>query len=320
MKSNTELFAQRYSKLLVTLAIWASSFSAIFARLSKEMPPLAIAFYRLSFSLPVFLIILFSQKKNTEKLRALNLQQVSMALSAGAFLAVHFISWFSAVARTSIANASVLCAMHPVFIIILSNIILKERPTWQMTVAILLSMLGAFIMAGTDYSVISKTNLFGDLFAILAALFLSCYWIIGRSARKKIPADIYITLAFFSCWFVLLVGMMLSKTRFNGYNPKAYFWVFLMAITCQVIAHAGMNWGLAYVSPLFMSALDNSSVVITTALGILFFHEYPGDFQIIGGTTAIVGLIIYNYYEERRSSSTRGEINERNKKGECATD
>ncbi len=290
----------RHPKLLVTLAVWSSSFSAIFARLSGEMPPLAIAFFRLSFSVPIFLSVMLINRTFREELLHLKLPYLGISAAAGFLLALHFITWFSAVARTSIINATVLCAMHPVFIILLSITVLKEQVSWQMIVSLLLSMIGATVMAGIDFASPTHSNLIGDGLALLSAFFLSCYWILGRVARKILSAGVYIPLAFFSCWGCLFFGMLITKTPFLGYSSSSYFWVFLMALVCQLIAHAGMNWGLAYVSPMFISALDNTSAIITAVLGFLIFQERPGIWQLLGGIVAISGLLLYNFHDSHR--------------------
>ena len=294
-------FAERHAKLILAASVAASSFSAIFTRFAGSMPALAIGFYRLSFSLPFFLAVLFANKEERRALGKLTARQLLMPLAAGILLAMHFISWFLAVAKTTIVSATVLCAMHPVFIVAMCGVFLKERITVKMLLAILITMLGAVVLAGGDFSSFAGSNMSGDLFALGAAAFLSVYWVIGRQARKQISAGVYITLTFVACWLTMLAGMLIFRVPFTGYSGTSFASVLAMAVFCQIAGHAVMNWGLAYVSPMFISVVDNTSAVYTAVMGIILFREIPTVWQIVGAATAIGGLILYNYFEMQRN-------------------
>lgn len=297
-----ELF-ERNAKLVVFLGIMCSSFSAIFTRiLSEEMSPLIIGFYRLSFSLPFFFYLALSNKETRQELKDLKAQNISLSMMAGVFLFFHFLCWFNAVARTSIVNASVLCAMHPVIIAFLCVAILKEKITLPMLMAVTLSLIGAIFLAGGDLRLIGGEYFIGDILAFTASICLSLYWIIGRKARNNLSANVHILITFSSCWLCFLLASLMTGSKFAGYSLMAFFWVFLMALTCQILGHATMNWGLGFVSPMFISVVDNTSAVYAAVLGAIFFKEYPALFQYIGGISAVSGLVLYNYFENKRNN------------------
>lgn len=294
-------FLKRNARIIVILAVACSSLSAIFTRYAGNIPPLALAFYRLSFSLPFFIFLVAAKQESRTEFLSLDKKNVFLAALAGIFLAAHFVSWFTAVNLTTIASASVLCGMHPVIIVVLCTVFLKERPNVGMCISVFTALFGAIVLTGSDYySFIGANNIKGDILAFSAAIFVAMYWVLGRKVRQTVSAGPYVLIVFSSCWLALLVAMLVTGTPFTGYSPQTLLWAFAMAIFCQIMGHMVFNWSLEYVSPLFISISDNCSAVFSAILGALLFDELPTFFQIFGAFIVIVSLICYCIFEHKR--------------------
>lgn len=284
---------ERNAKKVAIAAVFAASFSAIFVRLT-DAPPLAIGFYRLAFTMPFFIVAVLGWHQ--KELRSISAKDLGGSLLAGLFLAAHFLSWFTALEYTTVASATVICLTHPIVILIITTLILKEKTNGKAVTGVLVAFLGGAIISGGDYS-FSAEALFGDLMAFLGAVFIALYFLTGRRFRKNVNATVYIFLVFGSCWMAFTIGMIGTGTPFTGYRFMDFIWILVMAVVCQVGAHALFNWCLAYMKPLFLATWETGEAIIAASLAALIFSEIPTLWQLIGGGLTICGLLYYNYHD-----------------------
>lgn len=285
---------ERNAKKIVPLAVVAGAMSPIFTKMI-EAPAVAIGFYRLTFALPFFIVMVLGWHR--EELTRISKKELLGCALGGVFLAGHFFSWFTALKLTTIASASVLGLTHPIVILVITALIFKEKTNKKAVIGILVAFSGAVVISGGDYS-FSGQALMGDAFAISAAVCMALYFLVGRKYRKTVNAAVYVFLVFLACWITFGVGMLLTDTPFLGYAPSDYLWIFAMSMVCQIGAHAVFNWLLGYVEPLYIATSENGEAVIATIVAMFLFREIPTLWQLLGGTIVICGLLYYNKHEQ----------------------
>jgi drug/metabolite transporter (DMT)-like permease len=286
---------QVHAKKIVIMAAFAASFSAIFVRLI-DAPPMAIGFYRLTFSLPFFAVAAFGWHR--KELLAVSRHDLWRCMGIGVFLMLHFFFWFTAIKYTTIASAVILCVTHPIMILAITALIFKEKTNSKAVIGVLIALAGSAIISSGDYS-FSGQALLGDFMALLGAFFMALYLIAGRKMRQKLNSVVYIFLIFSACWIAFGIGMVATTTPFGPYSGSDFFYLFAIAIVCQIGAHAVFNWSLGYVSPLYVSTIETGEAIGATILAVIIFSEIPTAWQIVGGLITIVGLLYYNYYEDK---------------------
>ncbi len=284
---------ERNAKKVVVAAVISASFSAIFIRLI-DAPAVAIGFYRLTFAVPFFAIAVFGWHR--KELVSISLKDFGGAILAGLFLAGHFFTWFTALVHTSVASATVICLTHPIVILIITALILKEKTNFKAVLGVLVAFTGAAIISGGDYS-LSREAIFGDFMAFLGAVFMALYFLAGRKFRKNVNTTVYVFLVFGSCWTAFAIGMIGTGTSFTAYSAMDFIWILAMTLVCQIGAHALFNWCLGYVSPLYVATWENAEALIASTLAVIIFSEIPTAWQLIGGAIAICGLLYYNYHD-----------------------
>lgn len=280
-------------KKIVILAVVAAAFSSIFVKLTSA-PPMAIGFYRLTFALPIFAVMTLTKYK--AEVMSLTKKQLAGCALAGIFLAGHFFSWFTGVGHTSVASATVLAMTDPFMILIISVFIFKEKTNKKAVAGVIVAFIGSVIISGSDYS-ISADVLFGDVMCLFAALFIGLYFIVGNKFRKGMNAAVYVFFVFLFCWITFAIGMLVTGTPFTGYSTNDMFWIFVMAMVCQIGAHAVFNWCLGYTSALYVATCENLETFIATGLAVVLFAEIPSLWQIIGGITIVAGVMYYTRHE-----------------------
>ena len=292
---------QKNAKTVVFFACLAASTSPIFIRLASDMPSLAVGFYRLSFAMPFFIFPVAVWHKN--EVMNLSKRQLLGCISAGLFLFLHFMSWFTGIVRTTVASAVVLASLHPIIILIITALIFRKKTNIKIVIGVIIALIGGAIITGGDYS-FAGDALLGDFLAFMAAFFMALYFIAGEKFRPGINTIVYVCIVFGCCWFFFFLGMLATNTPFSGYSTNSYIAVFAMAVINQIGTHGLFNWCLGYVSPLYVSTSETVEVVYSSIMAAIIFSEFPTFWQYVGGAVTIIGILIYNYYESRKSTDS----------------
>jgi drug/metabolite transporter (DMT)-like permease len=221
-------------------------------------PALAIAFWRTALGASATAPIMAVRRR--AELRTMSRRQWQLTVGAGALLAAHFAAWVPSLTLTSVASATALVCLQPVW----TALIARWRGfevTGRAWLGIAISVAGAVLLTGLDLSV-SGDALLGDGLALVGGMFSAAYVVLGEEVRKSLGTTTYTTLCYGTSAIVLLGACLVSNSTLVGYDART--WWILVAVTVgpQLLGHSVFNRVLRSVS---------STVV---ALVILF--EIPG--------------------------------------------
>ena len=285
-------FIARYVKVIVVLAVVAGSSSGIWGA-AISAPSMAIGFWRLTLGLPFFAVPVLLRQR--DELKAIPPKYVIWSFVAGAFLFAHFFSWFTAVKLTNIASGVVLAALHPLVVLGVTIFVFHRHVGRRPIMGIILALLGGVLVAGLDKAQLSSGNFRGDVLAFLAAMFMGFHFVIGDEVRKVVPGPPYVFLCFFSTWVCFCVGSLVTRTPVLGYPPRDYILMIGLTIVCQIGAHAVFNLCFGYVDSLYVSAWESGESVFAIILSLIFLHQIPTSWELLGAAVVVIGLLYYNY-------------------------
>lgn len=305
MEKEKSGFIARYVKIIVVLAVVAGSSSGIFGNVI-EAPSMAIGFWRLTMGLPFFAIPVLLKQRDV--LKSISKRDYILTFIAGAFLFGHFFSWFNAVKMTNIASAVVLAALHPLVVILITVFVLKRKVGIRPIMGILLALLGGALIAGLDYNQLSSGNFLGDVLAFVAALCMGIYFALGSEVRKNVPGSAYVFLVFFACWICFVIGMIGTGTPALGYSGKDYLLLIGLTLVCQIGAHAVFNLCFGYVDSLYVSAWESGESVFAIIMGVIFLHQIPTSWELLGSAVVVIGLLFYNYSTNLEEKEEENEL------------
>lgn len=269
-------------------AVFFSSLSATFVRLSVS-PPIVIAAWRMIFTVGL-LLPLFVVRAVTNPTSAIprSRNTALLLLLGGVFLALHFLLWFASLGMTSVAHATVLVTIHPVPVMVLSAVVLRERVSWRAAVAGLIALAGAIILATQHND--GATSLAGDLLAFSGALAVSVYFIVGRYARRGLDNTVYSTVVFAVAAVILTLGLVLSGEPLLPTSLREAGIFFLLALVCTVLGHSILNWTMKHIAATEVSLAILMEPVIATIMAAILFQEVPGLRSYMGGGIIIGAL------------------------------
>ena len=283
--------------VVLGLALLGVSLSGPLVRLSHAHP-LAIAAWRLAFSLVVIAdaLLLTGQWRQW---RLLSWREAAIGAGAGGMLALHFWSWNTSVALTSVAASVVLVNTQPVVVALLSVVWLREAPSRRQWIGIALAMVGAFVVALPDLlaapsAVARPRALLGDLLALVGAVTAATYFVAGRRLRGTLELWSYVGLVYGSCFVTLLLLGALTAAPMAPQPPRELALFAGLALGPMLLGHTGLNWALkrspAYVVNLTLLGEPVGATLIAAWLpGI---REVPAPLTFVGGAIVFLGILL----------------------------
>jgi drug/metabolite transporter (DMT)-like permease len=274
-------------RLALVTAICAVSFSSILIRLT-EAPPLVIATYRLGLA-SVFMISIALAKHELYQLSTLTRKDTAALLLSGFFLYIHFATWITSLFYTTIATSVIIVDSSPLFVVVLSYIFLKETLSAKAVTGIVLSVFGG-ILIGLSNPV--EQNVIGILLALVGAIGLAVYLVIGRDLRKKMDTFSYVSGVYFISFVFLFITTLLIRQPLTGYSKEQFILFFLLAVISSGMGHTLYNYCLKYLKAAVVSVAILGEPLGATVLAILFFKEIPTFFLVTGGMLVIGGIYL----------------------------
>jgi drug/metabolite transporter (DMT)-like permease len=274
--------------LVLTLGVVSVSFAAVFIRLA-EAPPLVIAAYRMC--LASLFVGPAAWIHSRQELRYLAKNNLTPTLVSGAFLALHFALWIASLSYTTVASSVVLVTVNPVFVAVASYFLFHEKLSKQTIFGIGVCLVGAILISYGDWR-LGPGALFGDLLALLGAVTIAGYFLIGRKLRQTTGLLSYACLVYGSAALILLASTLAFGYRLFGYSTTTYVMFGLLALVPQLLGHLSLNWALRFVSATLVTTAVLGEPVGATALAFAILGETPTISQIGGGVLVLVGIFV----------------------------
>ena len=263
-------------RLVLFLGVLGASFSAIFVRWSQA-PSLVTATGRLGWT--VLLLLPAVLRSHRAELRAATRRDLLLCALSGACLALHFSTWFESLKWTSIASSTVLVSTEVIFSALGFALFLHGRIPRLGVAAIALAFAGS---------------------AVLAAVAVAVYTLIGQVQRSRQSTTVYTFLTYLSCLLVLLALDAATGTPVLGWGLREVGVGLLLAVFCTLLGHSLFSWSLKWLSPAYVSAAKLCEPVFASVLGLLLFGEGIGPLQGAGATAVLAGVLLYTKAEGRR--------------------
>lgn len=290
--------------LALLTAILAVSTSSIFIRFAQEeAPSLVIAALRLTCA--ALLLAPLAWRRHRHELQKLTRQEFILGCISGIFLAVHFATWISSLEYTSVASSVVFVSTGPLWVALLSPVLLNERLKRASILGLIVAVLGGILIGASDActwdrelrcsafnQILQGRALLGNFLALVGGWAVSGYLIIGRKLRTKMSLIPYIFLVYGLCALALIVIMFAAGQSPLGYPARTYGWIFLLAAFPQLIGHSTYNWVLRYIPATMVAIVTLVEPVGSAVLAYFVLREVPTSGVLIGGVLILSGIYL----------------------------
>jgi drug/metabolite transporter (DMT)-like permease len=212
----------------------------------------------------------------------------------GIILSFHFTTWFTSLSLTTIAASVVLVNTSPMFTAIISMVFLGESIRRKTSSGIIVAMIGASILALNDIQSVMEGALYGDILALISAVFLSIYFLGGQKYAKGIPNSVYTSIVYLSAAFVTMIQCIIFQIDFLVFDISEMLIFLALALFPTALGHSVNNYLLTIVPAYVVSSAVLGEPIGATILGILVFGEsqIPNALQLLGFATILIGIAL----------------------------
>ena len=239
----------------------------------------------------MFLVLFF---RDRSKLK-ISLRDIWMFIGTGIVSVVLFnVCYFSTIQRSEASITVVLLYTSPIFVMLMSALIFKERITVKKIIALSMTLLGCVLVAGL---LGGRVRLTADVLAlgIGSGFFYAAYSIFGQFALKKYDT---MTVTFYTFLMGAIASVPISRPfrlfRMIEQQPKSILWCIGIGVFCTILPYLLYTAGLKHMEAGRAAILATIEPLVGALLGILAYHESAGMLKVIGMLLIFSAVILLN--------------------------
>ncbi len=260
------------------------SFMAIMVKaISSSVPANEIIFFRSFISFAIIMMMVAAGKVEFK------IKEKGKATFRGVMGGVSLMLYFNAITLTSVSNAVLLSYTYPIFASIFSNMYLNEKLTKEKVMFIACALLGMFLIFQFDYSALN----IGDLLALISGI-TSGMAVVSIRELRKTESSWMIVLSF--VFFGTLFSLFAMKGSVVTPSPAALF-ILLMIGVFGTAGQLFQTYAFKICSTALGGVISMSSVILTSLLGMLIFHDFLTLNMVIGGILIFVSATFFSLRE-----------------------
>ncbi|NDJ76910.1 MAG: DMT family transporter [Chloroflexi bacterium] len=277
----------------MAIGVMAVSTAAILIRLAQDegVSSLVLAASRLCIASLMLTPVVLSRHR--QELRTLAWPDVRLMVLSGLMLSMHFATWISSLEYTSVVNSVTIVTTSPLWVAVLAWLLLNEKLKSAALVAMALAFGGGILVSlsgETGDPTTRHAPLLGNGLALVGALAVAVYFIIGRSLRSRLSALLYIWIVYSAAAISLVIVVVILGLPVAGFSKEAYLWIALMGLLPQLIGHSSFNYALGFLPAAYVSLVILLEPVASGILAIFFLDEWPVFLQVIGAALILTGI------------------------------
>lgn len=297
MEINSKRFRKNATKdvLVELIAVAFLATGGIWVKLSA-LSPINTGFYRVLFSIPLLLPLVYKHLKHLSK------KDIIILFFAGIFLAGDVALWNLSFSYTSVANANLLTNLTPFTVIPVSYFLFKEKIPRLYLVGAIITLIGVFVLLGGKASP-STSNYFGDFLAFLASFFYAGFLLISYHLRDRMESSVIMFVSAFGSAFALFFASSLIEGFQVPQDINQVLPLVGLTLCLQIIGHNLLAHCQGKISINLSSVICLTQPAIATIYAYTLFKETLSTIEIVGIIIAMVGVYIaknqYNLKEEK---------------------
>lgn len=274
--------------LLLTATIWGTAFVAQSVGMDHVGPFTFNAVRSLLGGIVLIPCILFLNRKKTEIKKEDNKQLLLGGICCGVLLALASSFQQLGIQYTSVGRAGFITACYIVIVPILGHLFLKKKCSISVWLAVVLALIGLYLLCITDGSSIQK----GDVLVMICSLLFSLHILVIDYFSPKVDGVKMSCIQFFVCSFLCLIPALFTEQIVTAdliaaWAPIAYAGILSsgVAYTLQIIGQKDMN-------PTVASLILSLESCISVLAGWVILHQALSVRELSGCILMFAAIIL----------------------------
>ena len=283
--------------LIVSASImWGTM--GIFGKLAFEygINPVTLTALRIFISSITMLISIILLKRNLLKIKKKDVPQ--LLVFAILAVALQRIAYFYTVDLTTATIAAVLFYTYPIFVTVHASLFLKEKLTFSIILAIVLTFSGVAFVAKAYEAAWLNANLLGLAFGMLTSLLFALYFLMTKKLRNS-----------YTSWTLLLYGdglgaialtpaLCFSFSEIVSYPQQLWLLILVIGLFPSLTAYLLFSYALKYVESSKGSILSVIEPLSAAIFSVTILGERFDPLQIVGVALVLAGIVLLFYKQK----------------------
>jgi len=274
--------------LFAVVLMWASTFP-LFKLAWRSLDPVAFTAVRFA-AMVVFSMGLLATARSRVRLERRDVPLVVASGLTGYFL--YQMAFILGLARTSALASSVLVATHPIFSVLLTWALGKERPCRIEVAGVVVGFLGVAVFLGFWDAFAGARP--GDLLSLGAAASFGAYGVITRPLAVRYPSRelMAYTLGVGGVLIVVTGIPAVLHQDWRAVGGSAWLILLYAAVFPVYVAYALWNWAIRRRGVARTVVFGFLTPVLAGTLAVVGLGESFHPRQVAGGLMVVAGLIL----------------------------
>lgn len=249
-------------------------------------------------SLPLYLVMLFWLCRVPENRR--NVQQHGLKAVAVGILGYYAASYLdiASLAYISAQLERLLLFLFPTFVVLISWIFYRQRPSFHTLLAALVGYGGIMLIVIHDFHAFGDTVAIGSVLAVSSALIFAFYLVWSKPLIAQLGSSLFTSIGMGSAGAAILLHLWFSDVHITTLSPELIIVGIVLGIFCTVIPSYLVAAAMARLTPTQLSLTSNIGPAITALSAVIVLGE---TFTLWHGLGMI--LVTVSVYLTNRSKS-----------------
>ena len=267
--------------------------SPLFVKVS-DVGPVATAFWRVALALPV--LWTWSALERRGKRGSSSVHDRRLLIAAGLFFTGDLAVWHWSIVLTSVANATLLANLAPLFVTFAVWLLFGRRPGGLFLTGLAAALGGTTVLFGGDFR-LSGRELTGDLLGVLTAMFYAGYQLTATRLRRGVSTASIMTWTALVSAAMLLPLAFLSGEEILPVTGMGWSKLLALALISQVAGQSLIIYAMAHLPATFSSIGLLLQPVVAACFAWILLGERLGAVEIAGGLVVLIGICLAHQAE-----------------------
>ncbi len=270
--------------------------SALWVKVS-ETGPVSTAFWRVFLALP--LLWTWALAERGRAARAVPATERRLMLWAGLYFAGDLIVWHWSIMLTSIANATLLANLAPIFVTLAAWILFHRTPSGRFLAGLATALAGMTMLIEGDFR-LGGSQVLGDVLGVVSAIFYAGYQLVVTRLRASVSTARIMAWSGAITAAIVLPLALASGEQFLPLTGAGWGKLIALALISQVVGQSLIAYAMAHLPSTFSSVGLLFQPVMATLFAWILLGETLGWLAIAGAITVLVGIRIVHQVETAR--------------------
>ena len=270
--------------------------SALWVKVS-ETDPVSTAFWRVFLALP--LLWAWALAERGRPARAVPATERRLMLWAGLLFAGDLAVWHWSVVLTSVANATLLANLAPIFVALAAWLLFHRTPSGRFLAGLAAALAGMAVLIGGDFR-LAGNQVLGDALGVVSAMFYAGYQLVVTRLRASASTASIMAWSGAITAAALLPLALASGEQFLPLTGGGWGKLIGLALVSQVVGQSLIAYAMAHLPATFSSVGLLFQPVMAALFAWILLGETLGWIEIAGAITVLAGIRIVHQTETAR--------------------